>query len=73
MEDTQPRFLARPQVKVVRPSNRRKFLVGALGAAAILALLGIFVSFVRVARSNSTSFFQWQSHQQRSVASSWSG
>lgn len=36
----QQRFLERPQVKVVRPSNRRKFLVGILGGAAVLALGG---------------------------------
>jgi WD40 repeat protein len=35
---TRQRFLERPQVKIVRPSNRRKFLVGLLGSAAILGL-----------------------------------
>jgi WD40 repeat protein len=35
---TRQRFLERPQVKIVRPSNRRKFLVGLLGGAAIVAI-----------------------------------
>jgi WD40 repeat protein len=34
----QPRFQERPQVKIVRPSNRRKFLAGLVGGAAIVAL-----------------------------------
>ena len=37
-QSQQYRFLERPQVKIVRPSQRRKFLAGALGAVATLAI-----------------------------------